>query len=148
MKIGENSLNNLHPRGKEKQKKQNKFNINNPIYRSIGSNKLYKHPDEYIEVYDIKKFEWYSTPKNQGRTPPILVGKPKNFVKIIVKINIKFLPDMVFNYFSNTFCVVCKILLSSKFTSNTLCLLNIQIIFTNCLRVLYPLTNDFKVVKM
>lgn len=95
MKIGENSLNNFAPAGKKKNKKENKFNINNPIYRSIGSNKLYKYPDEYIEVYDIKNFEQHSTPKNQGRNTPIWVGKPKNFVKIIVKINIKSLPDMV-----------------------------------------------------
>ena len=132
---------------KRKTKKENKFNIN-ILYIVIGRNKLYRYPDEYIEVYGIKKFEWYSTPKNQGKNLPILAGKPKIFVKIIVKINIKSLPDMVSSYFSNTFCVVCKILLSSKFISNTLCLLNIQIIFTNSLRVLYPLTNDFKVVKM
>lgn len=47
----------------------------------MGSNKLYRYPDEYIEVYDIINLERYSTPKNQGRNPPILVGKPKNFAK-------------------------------------------------------------------
>lgn len=41
--------------GKEKQKK-NKFNINNPIYRSIGSNKLYRYPDDYIDLIIMTKF--------------------------------------------------------------------------------------------
>lgn len=42
--------------GKEKQKK-NKFNIKYPIYRSIESNKLYRYPDDYIDLIIMTKFE-------------------------------------------------------------------------------------------
>lgn len=78
MRIGENSLNKFAPAGKRKTKKENKFNINNPIYRSIGSNKLYKYPDEYIEVYDIKNLNGTQPLKIRGEILLFWWGNPKN----------------------------------------------------------------------
>ena len=82
------------------------------IYNSTEITNLNQFPYEYIEVYDITNLERYSIPKNQWRNPPILVGKPKNFVKICVKINFKPKHREVCRQNNNTFCVVCKILLS------------------------------------